>query len=47
MAIAPFYLEESFSAELIGPEAVVPLLAIEDADERLARARVQNIGRAS
>jgi uncharacterized linocin/CFP29 family protein len=41
------YLEESFSAEMIGPEAAVPLLAIEDAEERLARAQVQNIGRAS
>ena len=41
------YLEESFSAELIGPEAAVPLLAMEDAEKRLARARVQNIGRAS
>jgi uncharacterized linocin/CFP29 family protein len=31
------YLEESFSAELTGPEAAVPLLSIEDGDERLAR----------
>ena len=41
------YLEESFSAEQIGPEAAVPLLATEEGDERLARARVQNIGRTS
>jgi len=41
------YLEESFTAELISPEAAVPLLAMEDAEERLARARVPNIGRAS
>jgi uncharacterized linocin/CFP29 family protein len=41
------YLEESFSAELIGPEAAVPLLASEEADERFAQTRVETLGRAS
>ncbi len=41
------YLEESFSAELIGPEAAVPLLSTEDGDQRLAAAQVEKIGRAS
>jgi uncharacterized linocin/CFP29 family protein len=41
------YLEESFSAEMIGPEAAVPLLSAEDGDERLAAARVEKTGRAS
>jgi uncharacterized linocin/CFP29 family protein len=41
------YLEESFSAELTGPEAAVPLLSPEDGGERLARARIENTGRAS
>lgn len=41
------YLEESFSAELLGPEAAVPLLSAEDGVERLALARVEKTGRAS
>ena len=41
------YLEESFSAELTGPEAAVPLLSAEDGVERLALARVEKTGRAS
>jgi uncharacterized linocin/CFP29 family protein len=40
------YFEESFSAELNGPEAAVPLLSAEDGVERLALARVET-GRAS
>lgn len=39
--------EESFSAELTGPEAAVPLLSKEDGDERLARAQVEKTRRAS
>lgn len=41
------HLEESFSAELIGPEAAVPLVLPEDEDERLAIARVEKTRRAS
>ena len=39
------YLEESFSAELTGPEAAVPLLSAKNGDERLAL--VEKVGRAS
>jgi uncharacterized linocin/CFP29 family protein len=39
------YLEESFSAELTGPEAAVPLLSAKNGDERLTL--VENMGRAS
>jgi len=39
------YLEGSFSAELTGPEAAVPLLSAKNGDERLAL--VEKMGRAS
>jgi uncharacterized linocin/CFP29 family protein len=41
------YLEESFSAELIGPEAAVPLVLPDDEGKRLAVARVEKTRRAS
>jgi uncharacterized linocin/CFP29 family protein len=42
------YLEESFSAELIGPEAAVPLLAPAPATERAATtANIEETRRAS